>query len=123
METQISILVHSGQTNQQKAILLIPLAMRVPNEAGVYGLSLYSPFRVVTQQEFEQYQSKFIRIGTPERSDIVTAWAFGLRCWYLAMTAPDTLTPGDYHPPIDRCGFDIISLIPQALSYRWDWAE
>ncbi|UCG12285.1 MAG: hypothetical protein JSU72_17585 [Deltaproteobacteria bacterium] len=76
-------------------VILQPIAMRIPNSHGVYSPSQLRPQKAVSYEEFlARYANHprgmrvcFDEIPTPttiiERSELVTAYGFGLDCWYV----------------------------------------
>jgi hypothetical protein len=89
-------------------VILQPITMRIPNCHGVYSPSQLRPPKVVSYEEFlARYADRPIGIWvcfdeTPapatinERSKLVTAYSFGLDCWYIVAAYPsDDNTPSE----------------------------
>ena len=78
-------------------VILQPLAMRIPNIHGVYSPSELSPKKTLSDKEFSSHYANYsisMRVcfdesQSPEelmqRSEIVTAYGFGLDCWYIVV--------------------------------------
>jgi hypothetical protein len=76
-------------------VILQPITMRIPNCHGVYSPSQLRPPKVVSYREFlsryanhpRRIQVCFDETPSPativERSDPITAYSFGLDCWYI----------------------------------------
>lgn len=88
----------NNQLAKEKKITLCPLAMRIPNEHGIYSLSKLRPKEVIDYTEFQtrfKNNSKRIRVCYEdtlcydellEKSEWVTAYGYGLDCWYCLRT-------------------------------------
>jgi len=88
-------------------VVLQPVTMRIPNSHGVYSPSRLRTPKVVSYDEFlKRYANHptgirvcFDEILSPatilERSELVTAYGFGLDCWYIVVGYSDPENPSD----------------------------
>lgn len=83
----------SIQVSDDPMYKLIPLAMRVPNELGIYALSALEQPKLLSWYEFtSRYTSVEALvslepdgISNPQKMDI---YGFGWDCWYLVEFTP-----------------------------------
>lgn len=80
---------------QKGMVVLQPIAMRIPNSYGVYSPSKLEPLKKISYEEFLSHYAdhpRKIRVCFDEkpswdtlleRSELVTAYGFGLDCWYI----------------------------------------
>lgn len=81
-------------SNKEIIVTLTPVAMVVPNEAGVYALSRIRKPKQITEKKFnERYASNPIDIlvsfapdGVSEPQTI-TGYGYGLDAWYILQNA------------------------------------
>ena len=74
---------------------LTPLAMRIPNRQGIYGLSKLQVPKMLTWYEFTaNYTSSDILVSQEpdgiSNPETMTAYGFGLDCWYLVEFVPES---------------------------------
>jgi hypothetical protein len=96
LEPQCSELAWDEGHLEHIAVILHPLAMRIPNSEGVYFLSELQPKKRISLKTFlSRYancpQKIRVSFDTPasldqllHNSEIVTAYGFGAEGWYLA---------------------------------------
>lgn len=85
----------------EKTVTLQPLAMVIPTREGIYAPSRIRPKKVVGLAEF---MAKFADHPRPvlvsfapdgkSHSRRITAYGFGLDCWYLVVPEDKSTTPG-----------------------------
>jgi hypothetical protein len=89
----------AGQIRTQEGMVILqPVTMRIPNRHSVYSPSRLRPRKKVSYDEFLVRYANHphgIRIcfdETPspatifERSELVTAYGYGLDCWYIVVS-------------------------------------
>lgn len=69
----------------QRMIRLVPLAMVIPNQEGIYSYSRLQQPIIVTEEEWLTYNPQEIKVGTPDNWQYVMAYGKGLSCWYIAI--------------------------------------
>jgi hypothetical protein len=98
----------AGQSHPKGGIVILqPITMRIPNSHGVYSPSKLRPPKLISHEEFlSRYANhpKGMRVCFDEtlspatifeRSELITAYGFGLDCWYIIVS----------HHSIDKAKF------------------
>lgn len=85
----------NGARPKERVVILQPVAIRIPNSHNVYSPSQLKPQKVLSYEEFLACYAdrpKEIRVCFDEipslatiyeKSELVTAYGFGLDCWYI----------------------------------------
>ena len=67
---------------------LLPLAMIVPNQDGIYAPSKLESEKELSIEDFEKYSGVEIKVSFDRdgisNPQIMTAYGYSLDCWYLA---------------------------------------
>lgn len=76
-------------------VILQPVVMRIPNRHGIYSPSKFTPKKEISYEKFlsryadhpRRIRICFDEIPSPDtllqKSELVTAYGFGLDCWYI----------------------------------------
>jgi hypothetical protein len=116
-ETKTQRVDHTKKIQSEECIVTLqPLAMRIPNKYGIYAPSKLRPLKKISYEEFLSRYADYPRALRVcfheasssqvllEKSEWVTAYGFGLDCWYRIIST------GNKDNPCQKSDFCVESL-------------